>query len=528
MFQMFFSKFIKIVLGICLLSLINFSALAEPLTVTTDKKVTLDFLKSEGPTLILHNQYLGTFTLKIDQLEPSSRNASIIGESRVNNESKTLYLGSGTLKLRRGAAGELRASLSAKIDSDTNSYFRIRFTHTRNSGRVYQVSIPLESNTGRLRQVTLRALSEKVCQGEDFSALQNEVKENATVVMARSTSGNQTLKQFTVSTDCDFECYTKLGTSAANDQILEFFNAVSNFYENDLGISLRVTNQVARSTSSVYPSQVTIADDLLNIFHDLAPSLAEADFKHLITGKVMQDNIVGLSSVGVTCSRPVFNQGYSQHLNTLLSPIVIAHELGHNLNAEHDPFSSGIMSARLRTPYPTGFSQFSKTQIDSYVSSLAGLSCYDLIGSGGSSSSSGNSSPGTSLPGIDLTPILKTSFSRSNFSATVSQLNGNACNIELRAAGTEAGLTGPTSVVYSGPVIGQLVLKASKINKVKVKKAGNKALVHLNVTSTCSEGIGTSLTKVMNVAISPAQSKGKTTYRNTKSWISRLKKAISS
>ena len=79
---------------------------------------------------------------------------------------------------------------------------------------------------------------------------------------------------------------------------------------------------------------------------------------------------------------------------TSLFPILVAHELGHNLGAGHDPDGSTpryIMYPSLGSSNLDEFSPLTAAQIQSYVDSV---SCLELAGDG---TGSGTTTP-TSLP----------------------------------------------------------------------------------------------------------------------------------
>lgn len=499
--------------------------------------------KYSNSTIVIRNSLLGVARLNINSLLPHSRVSTNDNGKSSESSNETLYLGSGILKLRRGLSvfdkdsRNVLTAISAQLNPSKGfTYLRLRFNKARKSGRVFEITVPLGSASARVRQISMRALSSKLC---GFSQpLKTKLPRSAiladsnrtSVNLARLAAASSSTKIFTVTTDCDFECYTKLGQTQANDRILEFFNSVSTIYSADLDYGFRVVSQVTRTSSDSYPSSVNNAESLLTLLQSKAPSLASADLKHLITGKSMKNSVVGLSYVGVVCAQPTFSLGYSQHINSLLTPIILAHEIGHNFNAEHDSNNQGIMSAVLSSPYPSAFSTLSKSEISSFVNKLGGRACFDggVRSSSSSSSSNSNSSGGGSNTGGDLSAMVSSRFSKSKFSASIQQSRGTSCSVSLKVAKSEAALASNSASVFSATIseAEQISLVAENMPKVKVKRAGLKASIWVEVSTNCSEGTARSLSKSINLAIAPQKTADKNTVSNTKAWINLLKKSI--
>lgn len=114
--------------------------------------------------------------------------------------------------------------------------------------------------------------------------------------------------------------------------------------------------------------------------------LGNADLYHLFSGKeTLTENgsptgVIGLAYVGVTCVAPNFSFGYTLDVNPALNPVITAHEIGHNFNADHDQSAGGtIMFPSLGNPVPTMFSSFSAGQISNHRDSSG--SCLGNSGS---------------------------------------------------------------------------------------------------------------------------------------------------
>jgi len=226
-----------------------------------------------------------------------------------------------------------------------------------------------------VRSVSSRALGNRVCAAAPLSTLssspalrpQTAPFQTAPLQTARLET-TATTRALELITDCDAECSQELGASGANDKIAEYINDVNTIYPEELGITVVLIKQVRRTSSSTYPASLTDSLSLLERFRTVGAALGNADAKHLITGKSLDSDVLGLAYVEATCSTPEFTAyGLSTRSSDLLTPIIIAHEIGHNLGASHDTVTGGIMSPRLGSPPPSSFSTFSRNEIAAYL-----------------------------------------------------------------------------------------------------------------------------------------------------------------
>lgn len=232
--------------------------------------------------------------------------------------------------------------------------------------------------TARVRSVSSRALGARTCLAANppVAALARAAQQSDPRTLAGphtlALEGLTTTRALEVITDCDAECSQELGASQANDRIAEYFNDVNTIYPEQLGLTLVVKKQVRRTSSTVYPSSLTDSLSLLQRFRSIGTALGAADAKHLITGKSLDDDVLGLAYVETVCRPGEFTAyGLTSRSGDLLTPIIIAHEIGHNLGASHDTVTGGIMSPRLGSPLPASFSTFSKNQISDYITQFA-------------------------------------------------------------------------------------------------------------------------------------------------------------
>src|SRR5262245_20035244 len=245
----------------------------------------------------------------------------------------------------------------------------------RVDGVLYDLSAELARGDLLLvvREITAAELSE-VLQGCGVTA------DEALAVLAGEAAGTApesaaagALKEIELGTEADalFVAQTG-GVDGANAKILSMVNAVNGIYETDLGLTNRVVVQRAWNGSDPYSS--SDSGTLLSEFranysanvgtnHDDAQLFSGRDFESNVIGRAWLSSVCGSYRYGV-------NQYYLQ--SESLMRLVVAHEEGHNLGANHST-DGGIMSPSINESV-TWFSPNSKTEIGNYVSSVGCLS----------------------------------------------------------------------------------------------------------------------------------------------------------
>jgi|GEM_PF-5162243 len=349
-----------------------------------------------------------------------------------------------------------------------------------------------------------------------------------------------------LATDCDHECTTKLGgTAVANARIAGFINSMETIYSLDaiygpqLGLKFAIIEQIARTTYTAYPADLTRIEQLLYRFQEVQTKCnsRQADLCHLVTGKdtwylnngQRDYGVIGLGFLGTICQHhtPSESLALSEYLNDTLTPVIMAHEIGHNLGAGHDELGGGIMGPVLNPNNPsTTFSTKSRNEILAALQAI-GYSCLALSGGSSSSSSvSSQSSPASSSAGSggggggagnpgpdDPVALLSLAYRGRSFTAltTLPENFGGGCQVELLGAGTLSAieqkpmLLGST-IIADGLTQGYFV--ASNLKRVNPGKAGKAVNAYLRTRSTCQTG-GMLLSVVKRLKISsPVWKKG--------------------
>jgi hypothetical protein len=179
------------------------------------------------------------------------------------------------------------------------------------------------------------------------------------------------LRVLEVDVEADYEFFRRFGPQTRN-YIRSALRAADTLYTADLGIrikpiSLRVTNQGSAQVS------IATAENVLESFRrQPRRGRLAADVHHLFTGKHLDGNTIGLAYVGTACmEQGRFNVGISQAVSRALQPVLVAHEIGHNLSAVHDTGKRSVMN-----PAPRGvtvsFTQAAREDIQSYLETAGG------------------------------------------------------------------------------------------------------------------------------------------------------------
>jgi hypothetical protein len=189
------------------------------------------------------------------------------------------------------------------------------------------------------------------------------------------------LKELEIATEADLQWVTQAGgATAANNEILSILNLVDGIYRRDLNLTVKVTYQHAWTTSDPYSSASSIAllDSFLAYWNTNYPvTQYPRDAAHLFTGKFTNQ---GTAYSGVVCLSPSYAYGLSGRSATI-THLITAHEIGHNLNAEHTD-NSGACATSIMNPVisfnATSFCEISKSQINTY--NTANGRCLSLSG----------------------------------------------------------------------------------------------------------------------------------------------------
>ncbi len=188
--------------------------------------------------------------------------------------------------------------------------------------------------------------------------------------------------------DSDYDFYELNGLSVS-DTVLDIenvMNSVGMIYASQVGIAYELTAIFVQSDPQTDPYTTSNHGALLDQFRTYwneNNQLVERDVAHLMTGKDLAGNVIGVAALGVVCftdyayglSQSRFSENFSARVN------LTAHELGHNWNAPHCDADEdcGIMCSSVSGcgGVSTTFGSSSRTVIEAYRDTI------DCLGQGG-------------------------------------------------------------------------------------------------------------------------------------------------
>lgn len=335
-------------------------------------------------------------------------------EGRINFAlSKTEIIENGTIHLFQGSKianlhkkGKknrrgVSKSTATLYKDDSGLHLKVTFSIDSLKGykRFYEANYNSGEKTARIVTAPQFALYGKTCGDDSHSTSALEADAFAYVDSSSiPTTLPAVYREVEVATDADCQAVSTFGSSL-NATVAGYVNAASSVYQSNMGIKLNVKAQTSHSSCAIYPSSDsgTLLDSF-RTFTNNNQQLGAADTYFLFSGKDIDSNVIGLAFLGVVCEAPTYSYGMFQHVNSSLNHVIFAHELGHNLGADHS--SSGIMQPSLGSPAPSSFSSDSISAITNFVASSG--SCMATVSDTDPTPPPG-STP-TPIPPTDATP----------------------------------------------------------------------------------------------------------------------------
>jgi hypothetical protein len=171
--------------------------------------------------------------------------------------------------------------------------------------------------------------------------------------------------------------------SAADAELLARLNVVDGIFAEQLALSLAPVELVVAGAGET----LFVATDPARLLDEVeqwklaTPLRRRAALVHLVTGRNLAGDIVGMAALGGAC-HPRYGVGLTEARRAAsVDALIIAHEIGHNLNAPHDgeaggacagaPASGHLMSARLGSA--DDFSACSLQEMSTFLASAGCL-----------------------------------------------------------------------------------------------------------------------------------------------------------
>lgn len=203
----------------------------------------------------------------------------------------------------------------------------------------------------------------------------------ATAAPRVAAAGTGEIVEAELACDADFDYFQDYGsTQAVEDRIHAVINQVNVQYERDVRITHRITTILVR-TSQVYTSSNanTLIMQFRNQWNANHGGIAR-DVAHLFTGKILQEDIIGIAFIGVICDLSLAYSVVESDFNGIFACAtdLSAHELGHNWDAEHCACPDHTMN-----PGITCANEFSQQSINTIIAHRDSRNCLEGVGGGG-------------------------------------------------------------------------------------------------------------------------------------------------
>ena len=216
------------------------------------------------------------------------------------------------------------------------------------------------------------------------------------------------LRVLEIAVDADVEFFQTHGAGSLAE-IEAVLNVVDGIFRNELDLTIELVSvNIYETEPDPYTStnSGTLLQELRNHWNANHPGIAR-DAAHLFTGKELDSSTIGIAYVGVVCSTTV-SYALSQDLvSPTLMPILVAHELGHNLNADHDAaLPRHIMYPSLGITNLDEFTAATETTIGNFVAAVGCLALSGESGDGSGSSSGSGGGGGGGGGGGPVDPLL--------------------------------------------------------------------------------------------------------------------------
>jgi uncharacterized membrane protein YgcG len=200
--------------------------------------------------------------------------------------------------------------------------------------------------------------------------------------------------------EADFEYVVAHGDNTV-PSIEAVLNVVDGIFQAELGLTIEISSvEFHEDDTDAYTATdaLTLLQEMQRHWNGNKAGI-QRDAAHLFTGRELDGTTVGIAFVAEVCDLGGA-YGVSQDLpSTSMMPLLVAHELGHNLGAFHDPSDDPqrfIMNPVLSGSTLSEYSALSKADIGDFVSRIRCLSPApaDTDGDGGSGGDGGGGDVG--------------------------------------------------------------------------------------------------------------------------------------
>lgn len=235
-----------------------------------------------------------------------------------------------------------------------------------------------------------------------FAQIATEMKSSD--VASSGTAPTTVTRQLNVGIVADHQFTDSIG-SDPEGVIVSRMDVVDGIWSSQVGIHIAVTSITLLTDATDSFSSTSNSSSLLAEVAGYRAGLSSHDgtgLTHLMTGRQMDSNIVGIAYLGDVCDGSTsvsLSQGTG---STTLSSLIAAHELGHNFNAVHDGVAGVCQSTPqtyLMAPIIDYNNQFSACSLQQINLRAASASCVVPVNKSSTTTDSSTSPASTTTSG---------------------------------------------------------------------------------------------------------------------------------
>jgi hypothetical protein len=256
--------------------------------------------------------------------------------------------------------------------------------------------------------------------------------------LSRKDTTTTASQQLVVGVVADHTFTDNVGTDPESE-IVARMNEVDGIWSSQVGISIVLGPVTVLTDATDTFTATTTPTDLLSELASFRAKVAASNgtaLTHLMTGRALDNNIVGISYLGAVCDGNYSSSLSANITSTTEGALITAHELGHSFNAVHDGVAGACASTPqtyLMAPIINFSNQFSACSLTSIAAKAKTASCVQAVAAGSSAGSTGGTSSSGGDPSVSSDPSGTSGTGSGNSGGTGSGGGGGRLDFEVLA-----------------------------------------------------------------------------------------------
>ena len=310
-------------------------------------------------------------SVKLNLVPHDLRSSSYKAQNRVAN---------GENSIKR----TLSTTFKGKVAGDADSDVRLSINETKIEGYYRTQGERYFIEQANKHSVFARANEYVIYRAQDVIAgstfhcgltLEEKIEDGKWLIDRGTVENSLIANRIEIATEADSEFVTALGGPIqANNEILSILNMAEGVYNEELNLAITVVFQHTWSTADPFAgaNSQAVVQNFQGYWNTNFPVATNPrDAAHLFSAKA---NILSLgwAYIGVICRNPTFAYGLSGRVDWAPGKfLVTAHEIGHNLGANHVDASqsctNSLMNPQLTANTPLSFCSFSLNEVRTFT-----------------------------------------------------------------------------------------------------------------------------------------------------------------